>query len=66
MTSRSILSTVWDTPEDANEFREALARWVSKGSGPALVLESDGTRVHAGFGSSDAVMGALTSALQSL
>ncbi len=61
-----ILSTVWDTPEDAKEFSEALARWVSKGSDPALVLEADGTRVHAGFGSSDAVMGALASALQSL
>lgn len=61
-----ILSTVWDTPGDAAEFREALSRWVARGSGPGLVLEADGRRVHAGFGSSDAVMGSLTSALRSL
>ena len=61
-----ILSTVWDTLKDAREFREALSRWVSRGSRPGLVLEADGTRVHAGFGSSEAVMGALSSALRSL
>jgi hypothetical protein len=61
-----ILSTIWDTPAEAGEFREAIARWVSRGTLPGLVLEADGTRVHAGFGSSDAVMGALSSALRSL
>jgi hypothetical protein len=61
-----VLSTVWDTPAEAGEFREALARWVSQGSDPAIVLEADGTRVHAGFGSSKAVMDALESALRSL
>lgn len=61
-----ILSTVWDSPAEATEFRDSLARWVSRGSAPTLVLEADGTRVHAGFGSSDAVMGAVGSALRSL
>jgi hypothetical protein len=61
-----ILSTVWDAPAEATEFREALARWVSKGSGAGLVLEADGRRVHAGFGSSEDFMGALSSALRSL
>ena len=61
-----ILSTVWDTPAEAQAFRGALSRWAADGSDPALVLEADGTSVHAGFGSSEAVMGALTSALRSL
>ena len=61
-----ILSTVWDSPVEATEFREALALWVSRGSAPALVLEAFGATVHAGFGSSDAVMPALSSALRSL
>jgi hypothetical protein len=61
-----ILNTVWDTPAEAQAFRGALARWAADGSDPALVLEADGTSVHAGFGSSEAVMSALTSALRSL
>jgi hypothetical protein len=61
-----ILSTVWDTPADAKEFSDALGRWQSRGSGPGLVLKADGTSVHAGFASSKAVMGALSSALRSL
>jgi hypothetical protein len=61
-----ILSTVWDTTKDAADFREALSRWVSRGSRPGLVLEADGTRVHAGFASSEAVMEALSAALRSL
>jgi hypothetical protein len=61
-----ILSTVWDTPADATEFMGALTRWESLGSTPGLVLEADGTRVHAGFASDDALMDALSSALRSL
>ena len=61
-----ILSTVWDTPADAEEFRGALSEWVSHGSGPGLVLAADGTRVHAGFGTSDSVMSAVSAALGSL
>lgn len=61
-----ILSTVWDTPADATEFREALSRWIARGSSPALVLEAIGKRVLAGFGTSEAVMDAISSALRSL
>jgi hypothetical protein len=61
-----ILSTVWDTPADAAAFSGALGEWMSQGSAPGLVLDADGTRVHAGFGSSDALMGAVSSALRSL
>jgi hypothetical protein len=61
-----ILSTVWDTPADAKEFSDALGHWQSLGSGLGLVLEADGTRVDAGFASSEAVMAALSAALRSL
>jgi hypothetical protein len=61
-----IMSTVWDTPKDAQEFSDALLRWVSRGSLPGLVLDADGTSVHAGFGSAESVMPALSSILRSL
>jgi len=61
-----ILSTAWDTPEDATEFSQALQRWVSRGALPGIVLAADGTRVHAGFGSVEAVMDAVSSALGTL
>jgi hypothetical protein len=61
-----IMSTVWDTPADAKEFSDALGQWLSRGSGPGVVLEADGTRVHAGFASSKELMGALSAALGSL
>ncbi len=60
------MSTVWDTPEDAQEFSDALKLWVSRGSLPGLVLDAEGTTVHAGFGSSEPLMGAVSSILQSL
>jgi hypothetical protein len=61
-----ILSTAWDTPEDAEEFSRALQRWASRADVSGIVLEADGTRVHAGFGSAEAVMDAVSSALSSL
>jgi hypothetical protein len=61
-----IMSTSWDTPEDAREFSEALERWVSRGTPPGLVLDADGTTVHAGFGSREPLMGAVLSILRSL
>ncbi|MDQ4107873.1 MAG: hypothetical protein M3138_03580, partial [Actinomycetota bacterium] len=60
-----ILSTVWDTSADAAEFSEDLSAWVSDGAAPGVVL-ADGTRVHAGFGSSEALMDAVSAAVQSL
>jgi hypothetical protein len=61
-----IMSTVWDTPADAKEFSAALGQWLSRGSGPGLVLKADGTKVNAGFASSKDVIGALSAALRSL
>jgi hypothetical protein len=61
-----IMSTVWDTPKDAQEFSRELGRWVSRGSLPGLVMDADGTTVHAGFGSREPLMGAVLSILRSL
>ena len=61
-----IMSTVWDTPADAKEFSEALERWVSRGALPGLVMDAEGTTVHAGFGSREPIMGAVLSILRSL
>ena len=61
-----IVSTVWDTTNDAKEFSDALSQWLSRGSGPGLVLKADGNRVQAGFASSKDVMGAVSAALRSL
>ena len=61
-----IMSTVWDTPEDAREFSRALGRWVRRGTLPGIVLDADGATVHAGFGSTGSVMDAVSSILGSL
>jgi hypothetical protein len=61
-----ILSSEWDSPREAREFRATLASWIAEGSAPALVLDADGTHVNAGFGSSEAVMPAVASALRSM
>ena len=61
-----ILSTAWDTPDDAAEFSRAFQRWASRADVLGIVLDADGTRVHAGFGSSGGVMDAVSSALGTL
>ena len=61
-----VMSTVWDTPQDAKEFSDVLGKWLSHGSGLGLVLKAEGSRVHAGFASSPDVMGAVSAALRSL
>ncbi len=61
-----IMSTVWDTPKDAQEFSDELERWVSRGTLPGLVMAAHGTTVHAGFGSGEPLMGAVQSILRSL
>jgi hypothetical protein len=61
-----IMSTVWDTPKDAGEFSRAFQRWASRADVLGIVLEADGSHVHAGFGSSEGVMDAVFSVLQSL
>jgi hypothetical protein len=61
-----IMSTEWDTPEDAQEFSDALGRWISHGPVRGLVLDADGTTVQAGFGSAESVMPAVSSILASV
>jgi hypothetical protein len=61
-----VMSTVWDSPQDAKEFSDVLGKWLSRGSGLGIVLKAEGTRVHAGFASSQDVMGAVLAALRSL
>ncbi|HEX6581739.1 MAG TPA: hypothetical protein VF195_12825 [Actinomycetota bacterium] len=61
-----IMSTVWDTPKDAQEFSRELDRWVSRGTLPGLVMDANGTTVHAGFASREPLMGAVLSILRSL
>jgi len=61
-----VLSTTWDTPEDAAQFSEALRRWIDRGEGPGIVLGADGASVHAGFGSREQVMAGVSSAIRSL
>ena len=61
-----IMSTVWDTPKDARAFSQALRTWIADGFLPGEVLDAEGTTVHAGFGSAESVMGAVSSILASL
>jgi hypothetical protein len=61
-----VLSTVWDTPEEAAQFQEALRRWIERGERHGVVLEADGASVHAGFASRAELMGAVFSAIRSL
>jgi hypothetical protein len=40
-----VLSTVWDTSDDASEFADAMNAWIAEGDGSATVLEPRGSRV---------------------
>ncbi|MGZ4152114.1 MAG: hypothetical protein ACXVP3_06685 [Actinomycetota bacterium] len=44
-----VLRTVWDTPQDAVEFADAVTRWI--GNGTATVVGPDGAWVDVLFGS---------------
>ena len=63
MMWRVVMSTVWDTAggrEGVRDRPREVDRRCRVGSGLGLVLKADGTRVHAGFASSQAVMGAVS------
>jgi hypothetical protein len=47
--SAVVMKTVWDTPNDATEFRAAVTDWLSKGSATAFVLPSDEGSVEISF-----------------
>jgi|RhiMetdeSRZDD1v2_1073273.scaffolds.fasta_scaffold01808_3 hypothetical protein len=58
-----VLSTVWDTADDANEFADAMNAWVAVGDGAAaMVLEPQGTHVTVLFASDDATLQTLRAA----
>jgi hypothetical protein len=62
-----VMSTVWDTPKDAQEFAEALAKWGSAASDSHLgVIQNAGTRVHAAFASSEELLPVVSSTLGSI
>ena len=60
--SAVVLSTVWDTPEDATEFADAMDAWIADGDGSATVLEPRGERVTVLFASDDATLRTLEAA----
>ncbi len=56
------LSTVWDTPEDAAAFADAMREWIAAGDGWAEVLPAEGSGARVLFASDPATLGALRSA----
>lgn len=56
-----VLRTVWDTPEDAQQFADAMAQWI--GNGTAFVADPVAAQVDVGFASDAATMAALRSAV---
>ena len=54
-----VLSTVWDTPRDAEEFASVMGGWISSGGGAAEVLPVDGASVRAVFASDPDVLAQL-------
>jgi hypothetical protein len=57
-----VLRTVWDSPEDAQQFAEAMRAWTGENVN-AFVLPSDGVHVDAGFASDASTLSALRAAL---
>lgn len=56
-----VLRTVWDSPEDAQQFADAMGRWIG---GSGFVAPPDGARVDVGFASDGSTLDALRSALE--
>jgi hypothetical protein len=57
------LSTVWDTPRDADEFAASMNEWIDQGDGSAQVLEPDGKSVTVLFANDAATLQALEAAI---
>jgi hypothetical protein len=60
--SAVVLSTVWDTADDAGEFADAMNAWIADGDGSATVLEPQDTRVTVLYASDDATLRSLQAA----
>jgi hypothetical protein len=61
--SAVVMKTVWDTPNDATEFRAAAVEWISKGSTTAFVLPPDGLTVEISFATDARTEGILNVAI---
>jgi hypothetical protein len=57
-----VLRTVWDTPEDAQEFADAMGDWTGENA-DAFVAPPDGVHVDVGFASDASTLSALRAAL---
>jgi hypothetical protein len=57
-----VLSTVWDSEEDASEFATAMASWVDEGEDLGTVVGPDGTSVDVLFASDEETLQTLQAA----
>ena len=57
-----VLSTAWDSPNDAREFAAAMTDWIDQGDEHATVLEPDGTVVTVLFATDAATLETLHAA----
>lgn len=54
--------TAWDSPGDAQEFADAVGRWIDAGHTSGFVAEPQGSTVTFGFATTEAVLDVLSSA----
>jgi hypothetical protein len=58
-----VMSTVWDTPNDASQFANAMKSWISVGSGQGAEVEPvNGSRVNVVFASDARTLASLRTA----
>lgn len=57
-----VMSTAWDSTEDASAFASAMTGWISAGDGIGEARQEDGARVEVLFASDPQVLAALRSA----
>jgi hypothetical protein len=57
-----VLATVWDSPEEARAFAEAMDSWVAAGDGTAEVLPVEGSSVRVLFASDPGTLDTLRAA----
>ena len=58
-----VLSTVWDTPTDAEEFAAAIERWIEAGDQSAEVLGPEGSSVKVLFATGPVALEAVRAAV---
>jgi hypothetical protein len=60
--SAVLFRTAWDSAADAQEFADAVGRWIDDGSESGFVNEPQASTVTFGFATTDAALGVLSSA----